>query len=58
MANVERSSGEKWGGRIRNGGIIAGAIGLVLMPELILPGITLAVAGEIYRSRSEKSKGE
>jgi len=57
MASPERNSGEKWGGRIRNGGIIAGVIGLVLMPELIIPGFALAAAGEIYRSRSEKSKG-
>lgn len=49
------SSREKWGARIRNGGIIAGLIGLVVNTALFAGGTVVAVGGEWLR-RSGKSK--
>ena len=52
----ERSTAEKIGKTVRNGGIIAGVIGIVISPELFLAGAGLAVAGEIFSRQFESSK--
>lgn len=51
----EISTGEKVGKIARNGGIIAGVLGFILMPELIIPGFLLAASGEIFRANSKSS---
>ncbi len=56
MANPENTIGEKFGENVRNGGIIAGIIGLIFLPELIVAGFGLAAVGEIYRRNSKKEK--
>ena len=58
MANPEKKFGEKFGETVRNGGIIAGVIGLILSPELLVLGFALAASGEIYRRNSKQEKGK
>jgi len=55
MKEQDRQSGkEKWGRRVLYGGIIAGVIGLIISPELVLAGAGLAGAGIIFESRGKK----
>ena len=54
MANPERNIGEKVGITARNGGIIAGIIGLVLSPELLVLGAGVAISGEALKRVSKK----
>lgn len=46
---------ERAGGFIRNGGIVAGLIGLLVSEPLLVVGIVAAVGGEVLR-RSQKGK--
>lgn len=51
MNNKERQSNfiEKTGGYVRNGGIIAGIIGLLASWEILAAGVIVAGSGEILR---------
>ena len=57
MVNTEaqRSQGEIWGTRARNGGIVAGLIGLIARSAgLLAGGIGLIVSGEILANNGKK----
>lgn len=44
---------ERFGTGIRNGGIIAGLIGLLLSGKLVAVGIAIAFGGEVLRRSSK-----
>jgi len=57
MGKEQYQSGkiERAAGIVRNGGIVAGLIGLLVSGPLLAAGIVAAVGGEILR-RSQKGK--
>ncbi|MBI4100482.1 hypothetical protein HY439_01955 [Candidatus Microgenomates bacterium] len=58
MGKEQGSAGklERFGGVVRNGGIVAGLIGLLVSEPLLVAGIALAAGGELLR-RSQKKSG-
>ena len=59
MKEQDKKSGrEKWGKRILYGGLIAGAIGLIVESAgLILAGGGLAAGGIIFENTGKQNKG-
>ena len=52
---VQKSQGEVWGARVRNGGIIAALIGLIAQSTGVLAGgIGLIASGEILKNSAKK----
>jgi hypothetical protein len=58
MANnnleTQKSQGEKWGKGIKYAGVVAGLVGLVLNPELLIAGLGLAASGIIFEKVNKK----
>ena len=52
--NEQKSGREIWGRRAVYGGIVAGVIGIIASPELVLAGVGLAAAGVIFESSGNK----
>lgn len=57
MSKEQVSAGEKAGTWIRNGGIVAGIIGLLANAELLVAGLAAAAGGEIFR-RNRKAAAQ
>lgn len=54
-----KSHGEEIGAEVRNGGLIAGFLGIILSAEaIILPSFGIALAGEIYRRTAKVRSGK
>jgi hypothetical protein len=57
MKEQEKKSGrEIWGRRVVYGGIVAGLIGLVVSPELMIAGIGVAAGGIIFERSGKNTK--
>lgn len=55
----KRSQSEVVGEEVRNGGLIAGFLGIILSAEaIILPAFGIALAGEIYRRSAKVRSGK
>jgi hypothetical protein len=58
MANnnleTQKSQGEKWGKGIKYVGVVAGLVGLVLNPELLIAGLGLVASGIIFEKVNKK----
>ncbi|MDZ4209863.1 MAG: hypothetical protein U1C56_01650 [Candidatus Curtissbacteria bacterium] len=56
MSKEGFSSGkvERFAGTARNVGVVIGVVGLVVNPELIVPGFGLALVGQLVKGRQKQ----